>query len=150
MGRKIDFSTSMNSGSRDTGRWEQQRGSSAQQIMCPAGGCPGVPPSTGHLAPGTRILAPRSRCSRAQTVQGHGLAWAAPTLQVGDSRLERREEEDEGSRAALRPGSCQGCQRRCCRIALAWLGTAAELPVSHSSAPLGPASLPSPPNRLEY
>lgn len=64
----------MNSGSKDTGRWKQQRGSSAQQIMCPAGGCPGVPPSTGHLAPET-IPIPRSRWSKGQTPCG-GTGWS--------------------------------------------------------------------------
>lgn len=98
-----------------------------------------VPSSaTQHRAPrsGHTIPIPRSHWSEGQR---HGLAWAAPT--VGDSGLEWT--GGVGKQGSPEAGSCQGCQQRCCRIALAWLGTGAELPVSHSSAPLSPASLPS-------
>lgn len=88
MGRKIDLGTSMNSGSKGTGRWKQQRGSSAQQSMCPAGGCPGVPPCTclqTHNSHSSSSLQPRAE------------AWAALGAHSG------RGEEDEGMWEAGQP-----------------------------------------------
>lgn len=131
----------MNSGSKDTGRWKQQWGSSAQQSMCPAGGCPAVPPSTGHLAPDTQF--PFLDLTGAK---GRGMGWPGqhPRWETagwnGQGVL--------GSRAALRLGAAKAVSRDA--AGLRSLGSARERSCLWVTALHHSAQLPSLPNCLEY
>ena len=150
----------MNSGSKDTGRWKKQRGSSAQLIMCvnPAGGHPC------HPAPGISLrhrnyhssISPLSVAGakgnlRAEagadlgTVyrQTHSARAAGRRHRAGNkSRGGMKETGKAAQPAGLAASPAAGklpslsaeMLQYCVRLAQHTSG--AELPVSHSSAPL--------------